>query len=268
MGTSADDTKKTEADRHVAELNPDIQRRLLGDAGHYWPPEALPFAYALGCIQIVLLNGKVDKPYIEAKEAWGLPDCKMAAAEMKIQLIKDATNVGIPNKQYQPPNLLDYRKYNNSADFQHLIMCQGEFILKGFNRQPDYDNEKWQVVPNVDAPLFGAVIVWTLGDYLGIKLEDWNKYKPLEKHGEIIDTEETMSKDFDRTKHKILSILKQSGNLINDQTILETAEMWYKAKVEFSTIAEATSYYGLKDPTDLSHRIQPCNDATGWKQYQ
>ena len=68
-------------------LDPEIKtptpQRVLTGATHYWPRAALPFAYAMSCTQVVLIHGKADKPYQEAKEAWGLPDCKLATRDFR-----------------------------------------------------------------------------------------------------------------------------------------------------------------------------------------
>ena len=64
----------------------------------------------------------------------------------------------------------------------------------GFNRETDQTNKAWKVLPSVDALwLYKAVNTWTLADYLGIKLEDWNKYRTLVRDGKTYDTEAIMT---------------------------------------------------------------------------
>ncbi len=49
----------------------------LTEAAHYWPPEALPFAYVIACIDIVLLHSdEASTAYSKAIKALGLPGCQ------------------------------------------------------------------------------------------------------------------------------------------------------------------------------------------------
>lgn len=240
------------------------QTKLLSDAAHYWTPDSLPFAYALACTQIVLLHGKADKQYHEAKEAWALQDCQLAMQDFKTAYLdKNETLRGWPSLWNEPD------KFTESQDFEYLVDRHAEFIKVGFNRETDQANESWKVLPSLDVPwLYKAVTTWTLGDYLGIKLEDWNKYKPLVRDGKTYDTEDIMtSKPTHRIHREVVSLFKRYGKLVHDGKLLDTAGMWHRARVLCNTLREAADYYHI-DPIDLSKRIEPYDDATGWPRHK
>jgi hypothetical protein len=244
--------------------------KFLSDKAHYWPTESLPFAYALACTQIVILHGKADKVFNEAKEAWGLPDCQAAAEGIIINILDIKQMVrGWPvlfnNLQNWPG------KSDKYTDFLILIDRLCEFIKKGFNREIDQANKVWKVLP-ADNPLFKAIIIWTLAEHLGIKLEEWNQYRPLVHDGKIYDTEDIMTNEPTHRvqreiRHEIISFLKKYGALTNDKTIQYTADMWYKARVEYNSAREAADYFRI-DPIDLSKRIELCDDVTGWPRHK
>jgi hypothetical protein len=241
--------------------------KFLTDKAHYWPVESLPFAYAMACVQVVILHGKADKQYQEAKEAWGLPDCVSVAEGIVVNYfdLKEIVR-GCPslfNNLESGPD-----KYAGSKDFLHLINSLCEFIKIGFNREIDRANEVLKVLPDADSPLFKAVIVWTLADYLGIKLEDWAQYRSLVRDGKVYDTDDIMTnKPTHRIHRELVSLLKGYGKQVHDGKLLDAAEMWHRARVLYNTLREAADYYHL-DPIDLSKRIEPYDDATGWPRHK
>ena len=240
------------------------ENRILTDAAHYWPTESLPFARALACTQVVLLHGKADKPFVEAKDAWGLPDCLKAAQDYRINFLDTRETMrGWPNLRNDPD------KFATSKDFEYLIDRMGEFIRVGFNREIDQTNKSWKVVPSLDVPwLFQAVIIWTLADYLGIKLEDWNKYKPIMHGVKILDTENIMNtKPTGRIHRKIVSIFKDYGKLVHDIKLLEDAGKWYKCRVNPGSIEkfldnEAITH--ILDRSRVENDIASFDLATGY----
>jgi len=236
-----------------------VQRNFAFEkAAHYWPSDSLPLAYTLACVQIVLIHGKVDKEYQRVKEAWALPGCQRAAEKYK------GLWLGAKGTQEEVYDIA--RDSMTNPDYAYLNGLIDRFIKAGFNREADQINETWKVQPNsLDTPwLFWAVVVLSLGDYMGIRLQDWNKYPAMQgKNIEDIMT----NKPTNRTHRELVSLFKHFGNLIHDGKLLDLVDMWYRARVFYDTAREAADYFSL-DPPDLSKRIAPIDDALGWPRHK
>jgi len=258
-------------------------QKLFSEATHYWPSQSLLFAYAMACVQVVLLHEEADKSYQEAKDAWGLPDCQEVINGYKSGLneidaqIKRLCATGRKFKRIDTIPLTDAPEpnddnYIDSTDFSKLLDSIAEFIKVGFNRGIDQANETWKVVPSLDAPwLYKAVTTWALGDYLGIKLEDWNKYKPLVRGGKSYDTEDIMTnKPTDRVHREVVSLFKRYGKLVHDKKLLKDAAQWYKCRVNPGTITDYLSELA-DQPTPIilergrvSNDLAPYDEAIGY----
>ena len=61
-------------------------QHILTDTALRWPPEALPFACATACVQIVLLRShEASAAYSEAIKALELPGCQALIKKAKIK---------------------------------------------------------------------------------------------------------------------------------------------------------------------------------------
>lgn len=143
-------------------------------------------------------------------------------------------------------------------------------ILAAFNRKADLDNGTPKILPPKSPHLAQAVVFCSLIDYLQLK--------PKLKGARVIPDIEI--KEFHwfcwslangattRPGRQIRKTIRHHGfNLQHYQTILDGAEMWYKTRVLCNTAREAADYYRI-DPVDLSKRIEPYDDATGWPRHR
>ncbi|MDP2729313.1 MAG: hypothetical protein Q8O55_02365 [Dehalococcoidales bacterium] len=264
-------SNKTYSQRELAfarikERNQLETQRLFSDGAHYWTADSLPFAYAMACVQVVILHGKAEKQYHKVVEAWALPDCQLAMQDFKAAYLDKAETLkGWPGLWNEPD------KFTDSQNFEYLLDWVAEFIKEGFNREIDRGiNESWKVLPSLETPLFMAVATWALADYLGIKLEDWNTYKPLVRNGKTYDTEDIMrNRPTHRVHREIASLFKRYGKLVHDKKLLDVAEKWYQSRVVYAGPEEYTRRYYIDkdiyyDPRNIGNEIKPCDYATGY----
>lgn len=275
--------KAAEVGRILLESEPTPQKLYSGDKTYYSQPEVLPFLYAMACVQVALeLNPAIRPLYTEIIRAWALPGCQLAIQDFRknLQGKSESLKGKAPGLNYLF-SLIDKErsKFGDRQDFTYLLDRFFEFIKVGFNRAIDRANEKLKVVPSLKLPwLFLAVSTWTLADYLGIKLENWNKYRPLVRNGKVYDTDSSMSRKPPPTAgperevyREVTRVMKWYGKQVRDKTLLKNANQWYKCRVDPGTIeAYLNSLAGLDeenpkylDQGRVSNDIRPFDLATG-----
>jgi len=223
------------------------QRTLTG-AAHYWPLEALSFANAAACVDIVLLCSKeASTAYYEAVKALESPGCQALISDTKTEVSAYASNLqqfthkattAARKGQFTPPSKL--HKYADDGDYLLYIERIREFIRVGFNRQVDRDNEAWKVKLESAPTLFGFIICRTIAEHCKVKLENWNKYRPD-------DIERMMSGNpTTRPERQTKRVIRQTYNRYNwtlrhDVKLLKYADQWYKCRVSPGTIEQYIS---------------------------
>jgi len=274
-----------------------LPQRTLTDAAHYWPPEALPFARALACVDIVLLRSEeAGAIYCEAVKALELPGCQALISQAKEHasdtIVWTNSLIGARARGKaapKPPTAWGdaYGQYKDDADCLFYIGRIRNFILRGFNRQIDQDNEAWKVLPDNAPYLVAVVCCRTVAEHCKAKLENWNRSRP----GDIdrIMREKPAKRDRGRDAYRMLTKLYKhyTWALRHDAKLLKGADKWYKSRVDPGTIEayrdelakEAqkidTSNFTTKELKDfeaayytdqgnLSAAIEPYNEVTGY----
>lgn len=267
------------------------RKGLLDQEAHHWPFESLGFAYAVACLDIVLLHSdKANAIYREIVKGWELSGCQAILQGFKQCLPetnawktkalkareKDETFPDWPSIW-----LKTYLEYGtNNEDFCFLLDKVNEFILVGFNRQIDHDNEAWKVIPDTSPLLKGVIILRSQVEYAKVKLEDLNKYRPARIDGKPYDLNAIMADKPtagpERQIYRMLTTIykKYRFTLKHDTKLLKDADQWYKCRVEPGTIeaylqelADLDSK-GQKpiyaDQGRISNDIAACDEATGY----
>jgi hypothetical protein len=283
--------------------NAPTPQRPLTEAAHYWPPEALPFAYAIACIVIVLRRShEASAAYYEAIKALELPGCQALINMAKIKApdtntwssktIKKLLEKGkdVPKL----PWLTTSEQYKDNADYLYFIERIREFIRVGFNRQADLAKKRPKVLAEEAPFLFMAVVFRTIAEYCKVKLENWNKYRPddIERIMTGDDPTTRPERSYIRPKKKeIRGTYKHlKWVLHHDKKLLKYADLWYKSRVNPGSIEvyvageierinreaeklsthELEQYYRNKrkltfpSPDRIDTDIAPCDEATGY----
>jgi hypothetical protein len=261
--------------------------------GLYYPFKRLPgtmlFTYAFECIEVALKHAleheQRDKQaadciaaYQALVESWDLPGCRARIDEMAKykedfstwqSALNEAVkkNKPLPDWPWEWANVLVKTDYN--ADFHELVKRAYSFVLIAFNRKLDIENETPKIVP-------GKSLLWLLAIAYSLIVH----YLPYaEVEGPAVLAEESVieyyrfcaelpvwpgSRPERWTKTAIRQTLKREGYRLKHYTAIQYgAEMWYRARVLCDKAREAADYYCI-DPLDLSERIKPYDEATGW----
>jgi hypothetical protein len=245
----------------------------------YWPlrrdTDSRLWPYAVACLEAAIkLSDFAVASYAQIVEAWELPGCqdiKNACLERwpDTSAWLDRMRKAYASKNDCPeiPGLAStYTKYEHNADFNTMILLVAQFVILNFNRHQDIECETYKVMPgHKSLHLTKAIAMRSIIDsteYEAAKLRQyqhpdidlimtgpWPKYRTPERE----------------IRSQITNGYKAEGhNLKADDTLLTLAEMWYRARVLCNTLREAANYYHL-DAFDLSKRIRPCDDATGYR---
>lgn len=254
----------------------------------YWPFERLPESKlevcAMACVETVLKHSEeAQGVYVGIVLSWALPGCQ-ALIEDFTQCKQDA-RVWLRNrakavvKNEPPPDWPNawievIVKFKDNTDFHKLLMHVHDFIMLGFNRKVDLENQTPKLLPGNSLYLVRAIHDSSLLDYLAEKPE--LRGPRVMPNGEVAKlhwfchtlASNSTARKGREIKHTIVQTLRhEQFTLSRYQTMLDGAEMWYRARVFYNTAREAADYYNI-DPIDLSKRIEPYDDATGWPRHR
>lgn len=225
-------------------------QRALSEAAHYWPPEALPFAYAVACVDIVLLRSpEASAAYYEVIEALELPGCQLLIGKARIhasdtnrwssETIKAQSEgkavSGLPRLWFDA-----YKQYKDNADCLLFIERIHEFIRIGFNRQVDRENERYKVLAEKAPFLFGVSVFRTIAEHCKVRLEHWNKYRPDDIDRIMTRGDPTTRTERLRIRPKKKEIRETYEHLKwalrHDAKLLKYAYQWYQCRVNPGSI--------------------------------
>lgn len=266
----------------------DATREVIWPDAIYWPFERLPEskleAYAEACLEIALkYSEEAQAIYDKIVLSWELPGCQLLIGDFarykqdtRTWMRKRAESVA---RNEPPPDRPKWIrdvvvKYEDDADVLELLKYVVDLIRVGFNRKVDLENQMPKVIPSKSPYMVWAIFFYSVSGYLKIRPD-------LKGPRVISDTELTEFRWFVRTlasnpttrmsrqvRHQIVRTLhKKDFTLHNYQAIVDGAEMWYRARVLCDTAREAADYYHI-DAIDLSKRIEPYDDATGWPRHR
>lgn len=254
----------------------------------YWPFERLPELkleeYAKACVETTLDYSKEAQViFAEIILSWELPGCQMFIEDC-VRLKQDTRNwlndratAVITNKPQPswPDTWQDViAGTKDNADLTKLLKYVGYLILVGFNRKVDLDNQTPKIIPRKSPYLAQAIVFYSLSNYLSGKPEKKelgviadNEFDALAWFHDIL-AKYPSTKPERKVRPIIIQTLRNKGyKMHHHQTILDGSEMWYRARVLCNTLGEAADYYRI-DPSDLSKRIEPYDDATGWPRHR
>lgn len=278
------------------------QKGLLDQEAHYWPFESLEYAYAIACVEIVLLHSeKASQIYHDIVRAWELPDCrsliggfkdclpatnnwraKALKAREKGEQFPDWPSEWFDTYFKHAPMYIEGESHN--TDWEYLLDMMDKLILVGFNRQIDQDNEAWKVTSDTSPWLKSVIILRSQFEYCKIKLEDLNKYRQVKSDGKLYDLNTIMAdKPTAGVNRKIYRTLTHTCrrlkfNLKHDAKLLKDADQWYKCRVNPGSIEAYLQELadldlrGQKprypDQGRVSNNIAACDDATGYPRHK
>lgn len=262
-----------------------IPQRALTKTQLNWPPEALPFAYAIACIDIVSQHSReASVAYYEAIEALELPGCQALIKMAKIQApdtntwssktIKKLLEKGIKSLEkgkdiLSLPWLTATEQYKDDADYLHFIESIREFIRIGFNRQIDRENERYKVLAEKAPFLFMAVVFRTIAEYCKVKLENWNKYR-TDDIDRMMNSNPTKRQERLKKKEIKQTYKRFKWALLHNVKLLKYADFWYKSRVNPGNIEQYLSDLANQNPPIILERcrvendIAACDEATGY----
>ncbi|MFC2022902.1 hypothetical protein ACFLTL_01925 [Chloroflexota bacterium] len=292
--------KPIRVDTNIAKIGDDKAIRLQSKAAKYWLsestlPDSLIFARTLACVEIALLHSpKAHELFFnDIVPIWGLDS---------YQALQNSISAYLPNHIleftqfiYSKENLTDklatyVSKYTHAfedvftriqSDWdQHIIKHHdllysldriNELIFIAFNRQIDQDNKKWKITPEKSPGLIVAIICLSASEYSRHEPHEFARIQYQYKDN-TYDLDEIPLKSSTRMGRSIgkgvRQAFKQSGMILcHDGTLIDGADMWYRARVSCNTAREAASFYKI-DPIDLSKRIKPYDEATGWPRHR
>ena len=253
---------------------PTPQRALTG-AAHYWPTEALSFANAAACVDIVLLRSQeASTAYYEALKALELPGCQALISDTKKAVLAYASNLqqftekvttAARKGQFTPPDKL--HKYADNGDYLIYIERIRDFIRVGFNRKVDKDNEACKVKLESAPNLFGFTICRTIAEYCKVKLENWNKYRP-DDIDRIMSGNPSTRPERQLKKAVTKAYKHNAWALRHDSKLLKDADQWYKCRVSPGTIEAYLDELAKDDKylerSNIEAAIAPYDEATGY----
>ena len=254
----------------------------LSEAAHYWPPEALPFAYAVACVDMVLVRSpETSAVYHEVLRALELPGCQLLIGEARIHASdtnrwsREAIKAHFGGKAISglPRLFLDaYEQYKDNADYRFFIERIREFIRIGFNRPLDRENKRYKVLAEKAPFIFSVSVFRSIAEHCKVRLENWNKYRP-----DDIDHIMTGGDPTTRTERFEMRLKKKETRetyknlkwaLRHDKTLLKYADQWYKCRVNPGTIGAYLDELAQDDKylerSNVVTAIAPFDEATGY----
>lgn len=247
-------------------------------------PESKLEAYAGACVDTALKYSEEARViYAEILQSWELPGCQVLIsdfAEHKQDTrawLQNRAEAVIRNKPQpgRPDGWEDViAKAEGNSDFSKLRVYAGYLILKTFNRKIDLDNHAPKVLPRKSPYLGRAIVFYSLSDYLWINPElrgpsviSDDELAQFCWFCHILGSNPTTRMGRQVRRQIVRTLRKKDFTLHHSQTMLDGAEMWYRARVLCNTAREAADYYHI-DSVDLSKRIEPYDDATGWPRHR
>lgn len=226
-------------------------QRALTKTALSWPPEALPFAYSIACIDIVLQRSQeANAAYYEAINALELPGCQALITKAKVQApdtnawsiktIKKLLKKGVKSLEKGEdirdlPWFSSVEQYKDNADILNFYKLVCEFVRVGFNRQEDLAENRPKVLAEKAPFLSMAVVFRAIAKYCEVKLENWNKYRPdgIDKVMTGNDpTTRSERKNVRPKKRDIKERYKQlKWVLLKNKLLLKYANLWYRCRV-------------------------------------
>lgn len=276
------------------------------DTPHYWASASLPFAYAMACVEVVSkMSEKAGVIYQRIIEAWANPclkafsgivisevsgseleKVKNAILHPEIELLPDPNKAFLElekrltgfevNEEYfeDTDNKRSPEVRQGIEEYEKLAYLIMEFIIIGFNREPDVEKGRYRVLPSQKAPwLILAVVIKTVFENYNLTLERLRDYYKLRTYkGKTIDfhkvlTEQTMS----RWHRRMIASGKAAKlKLKNDRIVVEAARHWYQCRVIYPSINKyLDSEDGIRniklDLKNIQKQIYPCDEAVGYQ---
>lgn len=265
-------------------LDPQIKRlhsqRMLGEAHNYYSKEAEEYGGIPAALtDIVLLHSQ------EASEAWQkavkalfLPGCQSLLGQASVHA--PSTRMWI-DKVFQAkergevipgiPAQCTGKEYSDNTDWLFFIDCLREFVRVGFNREIDKVNKKCKVSldPEKTPALYGFLIQRAVLENCGVKIQDWNKYRPDYMDGMMTSNPNPRAQRL--AKKQIIAIYKRyKFTLKHDKKLLFDADQWYQCRVVFPGPEEycRTQYKKTDifvDPKNVDKAIKPFDLVTNYK---
>jgi len=225
----------------------------FGQRAHRWPVEAVPMAYAMACIEVVLEESEraasVYKDLVSAYDRPGLQtlDNQIISAisdeknkELKRELVSAASeamlNVHKPwsdlmelatdtdawDGLFEGPeedgdtDSLRTEEHAGISDLAYLMGLVLKFIVVGFNRESDLAEGKCKVFPSIEAPcLLLGVLNRSGWEHYGLSMEKLsNKYKAVQVGRKVYDLEDVMANHPTSRVHREIVAAAQSENLL------------------------------------------------------
>lgn len=225
-----------------------------------WPNEAMPFPYALACLDIVLLRSEeACNSYREILNKLDLPGCDSLLSDMVVALNLPKYIVGLSGGIK--------KRSKKNPDLKEYLESISKFVKVGFNRTIDQQNERWKVEYENAPFLLGAIILKTIADYCKVSLKDWNKYRPESNDQLMTKNQTTTPKRLE--KNQLVELYKKLKwvNKHRNYQLIKAADLWYECRVNPGTIelclnANADKY--TLERSNVETEIAPCDEATGY----
>lgn len=276
---------------------PNIDLPELPD-GIYYPFKRLPgvmlVTYAYACIECALdyalEHEQSDKQaadsiaaYQALVESWDLPGCRARIAEMAEykenfstwqRALNEAVkeNKPLPDWPWEWASVLVKTDYN--ADYHELVRHAHSFVLSGFNRKLDIENEAPKIVPE-KSPLWLLTIAYSLIvhylPYAEVEgpavLADESVIEYYRSCAELPVWPDTRPER--RAKTAIRQTLKREGYRLKHESVIRMgAEAWYKCRVNPGTIEAYVNELVKEDIYPLRANIEatiaPYDEATAY----
>ena len=269
---------KTKLGRQAPTNNLPTPQRALTETTLFWPPEALPFAYALACVDIVLLRSpEAEAAYHRAIKVLELPGNQALLRDAISEHENTQKDIGnfirAIEKGSALPQMNIKHQYESDPDYKHYIERVLEFIRVGFNRQEDQDNERHKVIAEKTRFLFSVVVIRTIVEYCKVKLENWNKYRPdaIDRVMTGPDPTKRRERNYIRLKRKEIRQIYKCYKWVrlHNVKLLEIADHWYQSRVVFSGPEEYCREHYKKtgiwlDSGNVDGEIATIDHATGY----
>ena len=266
-----------------------------------WPcAEALVFAYALACVEIVLMRSNgANNIFHDIMRAWRLPGCQsildnitpltQTLTEVFIHLTREQDNllaesevtVARINTNSKYVDLKEwfqsdrFKQLSEHPDFQYLLNRVKELILAGFNRKIDQENEIWKVTPETSSLLTLAIIFVSVVDYKKIQPLDSISIKVLDGDKLLEDSYKMPSHPSTRGERSIKAKIRKAAKherfvRRNNSKLREGADQWYKCRVNPGSTTGYLIELADQNPPKIRERsrisldLAPYDEATGY----
>jgi len=265
----------------------------------------MPFILCAACLEVALNNSeRVRELYDEMLQCYELDGCRETFSKIEEEVPKgkvllkkvvknsgydyntppERKNIGIPYmrglikggvklaKEYEgkvnPWALKDKRR---KRDIKVLIGKVDELIKVGFNNKSEQSKGIYKVRISENNSLLPAICFRSFGEYCKVKLYQWEKLKIITIGKETYNLADVINDEITTRMHRYLAKnYKAAGFMLkHDQKIINTAERWYKCRVEYSGPEEYCQELFLNegialDPANVSNEIRECDEAIGY----